>query len=88
MIPDTFVQPAAPPIDPKWFDRIARCATSLAVSIQSRKIRANELPIVLGILVRGLSDHTGLSVDDVLGMVRRAAVTSETPVSKPNEIPS
>ncbi len=74
----------------RWVDRIARCATSCARTIEARKLRPNEVPLVIGALVIGLADHTELPVETILEMVRKASfqVTKEMPEQAPTLSPS
>lgn len=56
-----------------WMDRIANCARSCAATMETRKIRSNEVPIVIGALVVALADHTELPLERVLGMISTSA---------------
>jgi hypothetical protein len=75
--------PEIPISDREWHDRIARCTISCAATIEARKIKAHEAPLVIGALVKGLADHTGLPVDFILQMVSSAAKKDATPDSPP-----
>lgn len=55
--------------------RVEDCAVSIAATIESRKIPAHEVPIVLGILVNCLADLKGLPDQLVLQMVAGASVS-------------
>lgn len=68
----------------KWADQIAKCAISCARTIEVRKIRANEVPLVIGALVKGFCDHTGLPLETALEMVRRTASSNELPEVSPS----
>ena len=63
-----------PGSDGEWLNRIALCATSCAKTMETRKLRANEIPVVLGTLIVALADHSGMSVETVNGMVTAASV--------------
>jgi hypothetical protein len=93
-IPLSLLPPAVPPKtspdDRVWLDRIAQCAISCGATIEARKIRANELPLVLGTLIVALADHCGLPLENAIGICGSAArqMHAATPETAPNEIPS
>lgn len=58
----------------EWLNRIARCATSCAKTMEARKLRSNEIPVVLGSLIVALADHSGMTVEQVNAMVTTASI--------------
>jgi hypothetical protein len=64
---------ALPDADAQWLTRIVRCATSCAKTMEARKIRSNEIPVVLGALIVALADHSGSSVEQINAMVCQAS---------------
>lgn len=74
----------------RWADQVAKCAISCAKTLEARKIRANEFPLVIGALIKGFCDHTGVPLDSVMEMIRRAAVADQLPENSPadEEVPS
>ena len=60
--------------DAAWLNRIARCATSCAKTMECRQIRSNEIPVVLGALIVALADHSGVTVEQVNSMVIQASL--------------
>lgn len=77
-----------PPGDGRlWMDHLAACAISCAKTIESRRIKANEAPIVLGALCLAMSDHAGIPLETALHMVGRSArgLMQSAPENHPSE---
>lgn len=53
--------------------KIRDCAVSCAKTMETRKIKANEAPVVLGYLASCLAKHSGLPLAMILEMVSKAA---------------
>lgn len=102
MIPETMkpllinLPPQAPPPAKgtpecrEWMDRIAQCAASCGRTIESRKLKPNEVPVVIASLIVALSDHTGMDLEKVITFCGKAArgLKSATPEQPPTLIPS
>jgi hypothetical protein len=57
---------------------IKKTAVECGRVIEARRIKANEVPVVIGALVVALSDHTGVPLPACLQMVTQAANTLAT----------
>lgn len=73
----------------KWLDRIANCSRSCAGTMEARRLRSNEVPLVLGSLAVALADHTEVPLERVLEMINQAArqlviATPEAPAPIPS----
>lgn len=66
MIPDPIPEAAS------WWRRVQETAVSISRVIEARKLKSNEVPIVLGMLVRRLAEFCKLPVETVLDMLYQA----------------
>lgn len=57
-------------------NKLQACMVSIAATLETRKIKANEVPVVLGYLAHHLAQHTGLPLPLIIGMVNQAAHTA------------
>jgi hypothetical protein len=64
---------------------VEQVAVDCGIVIEKSKIKAHEVPVVIGALILALSDHTGVSLPVCQQMVNTAASTlSQAKKSKSN----
>jgi len=64
--PQTLPPPSGSPEFNEWFDRVAKCSAACASTIESHGLKPNEVPVVIASLMLALSDHTGVSLENIM----------------------